>query len=124
MAHARSEEIAKPRFENRPGVEYNSGKMESRPGDFPGLRRLRAAAIYAGLKRQARNQLGTPEGVKSFLGGAQSFQNMFNSIKLCPTHFSRRSEKNYWVFAPPAPPYSQACKGVRDIVTLWCWDLP
>jgi len=31
---------------------------------------------------QARNQLGTPGGAKSFLRGAKIF-------KLCPTHFSR-----------------------------------
>jgi len=28
----------------------NSGKMESNPGDFPGFRRLRAAANSSGLK--------------------------------------------------------------------------
>jgi len=28
----------------------NSGKMESNPGDFPGFRRLRAAARSSGLK--------------------------------------------------------------------------
>jgi len=30
----------------------NSGKMESNPGDFPGFRRLRAAANTSGLKGQ------------------------------------------------------------------------
>jgi len=43
-------EIAKTRFESRPGVEYNSGKMESSPGNFPGFRRLRAAARSSGLR--------------------------------------------------------------------------
>jgi len=38
---------------------------------------------------QARNQLGAPEGVKSFLRGAQIFWTMSNSFKRCPTHFSR-----------------------------------
>ena len=38
---------------------------------------------------QARNQLGTPEGAKSFLRGAQNFWTMSNSCKRCPTHFSR-----------------------------------
>ena len=42
---------------------------------------------------QARNQLGTPGGAKSFLRGAQIFWTMFNSFKLCPTHFSRGGEK-------------------------------
>jgi len=36
--------------------------------------------------RQARNQLGTPGGAKSFLRGAQIF-------KLCPTHLSRGAKK-------------------------------
>jgi len=35
---------------------------------------------------QARNQLGTPGGAKSFLRDPKYF-------KLCPTHFSRRGEK-------------------------------
>jgi len=37
-------------------------------------------------KKQARIQLGTPEGGKSFLGGAQI-------SKLCPTHFSKGVKK-------------------------------
>jgi len=33
-----------------PAWSINSGKMESNPGDFPGFRRLRAAANSSGLK--------------------------------------------------------------------------
>jgi len=42
---------------------------------------------------QARNQLGTPGGAKSFLRGAQIFLTMCNNFKLHPTHFSRQGEK-------------------------------
>jgi len=45
---------------------------------------------------QARNQLGTPGGAKSFLWGAQFF-------KLCPIHFSRRGEKNLGGLLPSSP---------------------
>jgi len=41
-----------------------------------------------------RNQLGTPGGAKSFLRGAQNFQTMSNSFKLCPTQFSRGDKKS------------------------------
>jgi len=44
-----------------------------------------------GLK-QARNQIGTPGGAKSFLRGAQIFGTMSNIFKLCPTHFTRGGE--------------------------------
>ena len=33
-----------------PALSKNSGKMESNPGNFPGFRRLRAAANSSGLK--------------------------------------------------------------------------
>ena len=44
MAHAGSEEITKPRFESRPGIEYKllQGRIQTR--------RLSAAAISSGLK--------------------------------------------------------------------------
>jgi len=42
---------------------------------------------------QARNQLGTPGGAKSFLRGAPIFWAMSNIFKLYPTHFSRGGEK-------------------------------
>jgi len=35
-----------------PAWIINSGKVESRPGDFPGFRHLRAAATPSGLKGQ------------------------------------------------------------------------
>ena len=40
------------------------------------------------LDFQARNQLGTPGGAKSFPRGGQFFWTMSNSFKTCPTHFS------------------------------------
>ena len=46
-----------------------------------------------GAEHQARNQLGTPGGAKSFLWGAQIFLTMSNSFKLRPTALSRGSEK-------------------------------
>jgi len=39
--------------------------------------------------KQARNQLGTPPGAKSFLRGTQIFWTTSSSSKLYPTHFSR-----------------------------------
>jgi len=48
--HAGIEEFAESRFESRPGVEYKLREMESNHGDFPGYRRLRAAANSSGLK--------------------------------------------------------------------------
>jgi len=50
---------------------------------------------------QARNQLGTPGGAKSFLRGAQIFLTMSNSFKLCPTHLSREGEKFSRGVSPP-----------------------
>ena len=41
----------------------NSGKIESRPGDFPGFRRLRAAASSSGLKGP---EILFPSGVRTF----------------------------------------------------------
>jgi len=66
--------------------------------------------------RQARKQLGSPGGTKSFPRGAQIFLTMSNIFKLCPTHFSSRgeyfsrgsfaplvtgllSERHFWIFA-------------------------
>jgi len=54
------------------------------------------------MDNQARNQLGSPGGAKSFLRGALIFYTRSNSLKLCPTHFSRGGEKSLGVFAPPA----------------------
>jgi len=50
LAHAGIEEVAEPRFESRPGVEYKLRKMESNHRYFPGFKRLRAAANSSGLK--------------------------------------------------------------------------
>jgi len=37
-------------FRAGPGWSMNSEKMESNAGDFPGVRRLRAAASFFGIK--------------------------------------------------------------------------
>jgi len=50
--------------------------------------RLKAEALP-----QARNQLGTAGGAKSFLRGGQIFWTMSNSFKLCPPHFSMERRK-------------------------------
>jgi len=56
-------------------------------------------------KVQARNQLRTPGGAKSFLRGVRTFWTMSNSFKLYPTHFSRGGEKfSRRGFVPPAHP--------------------
>ena len=47
---------------------------------------------YADINAQARNQLGTPRGEKSFLRGAQTFYTMSKRFELCPEHFSRGSK--------------------------------
>jgi len=53
---------------------------------------------------QARNQLGTSRGAKSFLIGAKHFLTMSNSFKFCPIYFFRRGEKfSKEGFSPPAP---------------------
>ena len=44
---------------------------------------------------QARNQLGTTGGAKSFPRGAQNLWTMSNILKLCPTHFSGGGAKNF-----------------------------
>jgi len=45
---------------------------------------------------QARNQLGTLGGAKSFLRGASNFLTMFNNLKLqYPTDFSREGRKKF-----------------------------
>jgi len=46
-----------------PAWSINSGKMESSPGDFPGFRRLRAAASSSGLKG---SEILWPSGVGIF----------------------------------------------------------
>ena len=53
---------------------------------------------------QARNQLGTPGGAKSFLRGVQIFWTLSNIFKLYPTHFSRGGEKFYRELRPPCAP--------------------
>jgi len=59
---------------------------------------------------QARNQLGTPGGAKSFPKGAQIFWNMSNSFKIYPTNFSKGGKKiSRGGFAP--------------LVTGLCWAL-
>jgi len=63
---------------------------------------------------QVCNQLGTPEGAKSFLRRAQVFWQdpilwtASNSFELCPTHFSRGGEIFLRAFRPPAPPWLRA----------------
>jgi len=39
-----------------PAWTINSGKMKSNPGDFPGFRRLRAAASSYGLTAEVGNR--------------------------------------------------------------------
>jgi len=49
--------------------------------------------LFNTSSHQARNELGTPGGMKTFLRGAQIFKIMSNSFNLCPTHFSRGLKK-------------------------------
>ena len=60
--------------------------------DHQHMHRFRCVKTLPG--QQARYQLGTPGGAKSFLRGTQFFKTMSNGIKLCPTHFSR-GPKNF-----------------------------
>jgi len=56
--------------------------------------RISSDKSYSNLcYKQAGYQLGTPGGAKSFLSGAQMFQTLSNSFKLCPTHFSKGRRK-------------------------------
>jgi len=55
-------------------------------------------------EEQARNQIGTPGGAKSFPSGAQIFWTMSNIFKLCPTYFSRRGNLSTGVSPPCSPP--------------------
>jgi len=50
---------------------------------------------------QAHNQLGTPGGAKSFLGGAQIFFTMSSSFKRCQTLFSRGAKNVLGQVSPP-----------------------
>jgi len=60
----------------------------------PALWRINYTSIdTVGSSDQARNQLGTPGGAKSFPRGAQLFLTMSNNFKLCSTHFSRGDKK-------------------------------
>jgi len=52
-------------------------------------------------RKQARNQLGTPGGAKSFPRGANIFWTMSNIFKLCPTDFSRGGEYFLRGASPP-----------------------
>jgi len=53
---------------------------------------------------QSSSQLEIPGGAKSFLRRVQSFQTMFNSFKLCPTHFSMGGPKFSRAPHPLLPP--------------------
>jgi len=50
---------------------------------------------------QARNQLGSPWGGKSFPRGAKNFWSMFNIFKLCPTRSSRWAKTFLGGLRPP-----------------------
>jgi len=55
---------------------------------------------------QARNQLGSPGGAKSFLRGAQIFRTMSNNFNRCPIHFTRKGKKfSRGASQPLGPPY-------------------
>ena len=70
---------------------------------------------------QARNQLGTPGGAKSFLREAQIFWTMSNTFKLYPTHFSREGEKfSRWALPPP-PPWLWAWR--KLLCNAWCYPI-
>jgi len=58
---------------------------------------------------QARNQLGTSGGAKSFLRGAQNFWTVSNSFRLCPTHYSRGGEKFSTGGFTPLQPWLRSC---------------
>jgi len=49
-----------------PAWSINSGMMESRPGDFPGFRRLRTAASSPGMKGPEIQYILSPSGVGTF----------------------------------------------------------
>jgi len=53
---------------------------------------------------QARSQLGSPGGAKSFLRWAQMFWTMSNSFKPCPTDLSMGAKKFLGGFASLGPP--------------------
>ena len=57
---------------------------------------------------QARNQLGTLGGAKSFLRVAQICLTMSKTLKLCPTHFSRGGAKIF--LGGLRPHWLRACR--------------
>ena len=63
LAQAGLEEVEKPRFESRPGMEYKLRGIESRPQDFPGFRRLGMAASSSSLKGP---EILSSSGVRTF----------------------------------------------------------
>jgi len=64
------------------------------------------AKYFRNTLSQARNQLGTPGGVKSFPKGPKNFITIANSFKLCPAHISRGGEK---FCRGASPPWLRAC---------------
>jgi len=77
--------------------------------------------LVKGIK-QARNQLGTPGGAKSFPRGAQIFWTTSNIFKLCPTHFTRGGEKFFWGRSRPyAHPFRDYCRLLGCAAYWWHW---
>ena len=70
--------------------------------------------------RQARNQLWTPGGAKSFLRGAKIFGTMSNIFKLRPTHFSKGDKKfSRGGFAPPMVTDLVVGVGKKSFKKIW-----
>ena len=95
----------------------NSGKMESNPGDFPGFRRLRAAANSSGLKG---SEILWPSGVGIFHRSDSSLLTSLvdsRSLVLCARFSfhdvrSNRSSLDY---------HGQLCWSHSDLwTTTWC----
>jgi len=64
---------------------------------------------------QARSQLGTPGGAKSFLRRSQTVSYSFEQ---CPTHFSRGKRKIFQGLHPPSyGPVSHACRWETLIIS-------
>jgi len=62
------------------------------------------------VSSQARNQLGSLGGLKTFLRGGQIFWTMSNNFKRCPIHFSRGAKKiSRGGFVSLRPPWLRTC---------------
>jgi len=71
-----------------------------------------------GQRRRPVTSLGQQVGRRVFLRRSEIFLTMNNSFKLCPTHISRRVEKN---FRGASPPCATLVTGLQTSSVVFYW---